>query len=95
MFVSNAVNRPEVDICSLDGVEQQLGHSHPLHVDEMRLEKGFRSPEPLPTHLHLSAIRELQNRDEKVKKYLTLETFFFKCTYVLQHNNEQRHILCS
>lgn len=57
-----SLNRPEVNICSLDGVEQQLCHSHPLHVDEMRLEKGFRSPEPLPANLHLPAIGELQNK---------------------------------
>ncbi|KAF3837206.1 hypothetical protein F7725_004670 [Dissostichus mawsoni] len=29
--------RPEVDVCSLDGVEQQLGHPRSLHVDEALL----------------------------------------------------------
>lgn len=63
-------HRPEVDICSLDGVEQELGNPHPLHVDEMRLEKGLRSPKPFPTHLHLSPIRELQKRDGKSQGHI-------------------------
>lgn len=50
---------PEVNVCSLDGVKQQLGYSSSLHVDEMRLEKSFRSPESFSAHLHLPAIRKL------------------------------------
>ncbi|KAF3837205.1 hypothetical protein F7725_004669 [Dissostichus mawsoni] len=58
--------RPEVDVCSLDGVEQQLGHPRSLHVDEVRLEESFRGPEPLAAHLHLPAIGKLHHTKENI-----------------------------
>lgn len=68
---------PEVNICSLDGVKQQLSHSYSLHIDKMRLEESFGGPKPLSTHLHLPAVRELQHRKGAVKtNLLTLEPKF-------------------
>lgn len=68
---------PEVNICCLDGVKQQLSHSYSLHIDKMRLEEGFRGPKPLSTHLHLPAVRELCHGKEAVKtNLLTLERRF-------------------
>lgn len=64
---------PEVNICSLDGVKQQLGHSYSLHIDEMRLEESLGGPKPLSTHLHLPAVRELHQRKKPVEK--NLDTF--------------------
>lgn len=58
--------KPEVNVCSLDGVEQQLGHSCSLHVDEVRLEQGLRGSEPLSTYVHLSAIRELHQTEKSL-----------------------------
>ena len=43
--------RPDVDVCSLNGTEDQLGHSLALLVDQMRLEESLAGPEPLSTHL--------------------------------------------
>lgn len=69
-MIKTTVRRPEVDVCSLDGVKQQLSDSRSLHVDEMRLEESFRGPEPLSTHHHLPTIGELHQRKETVKKNL-------------------------
>jgi len=69
---SSAARRvgPEVDVCGLDGVKQQLRHSGSLHVDEVGLEESLGGPEPLPAHLHLPAVRELHHREETdCKKY--------------------------
>lgn len=64
------MRRPEVNICSLDGVKQQLSHSYSLHIDEMRLEQSFRGPKSLSTHLHQSAVRKLHRRKGPVKTNL-------------------------
>lgn len=58
--------RPEIYGCCLDGVKQQLCHSWSFHVDKMGLEQGFRSPKPLTSHVHLSAIGELHQRKEQL-----------------------------
>lgn len=56
------VRRPQVNICSLDCVKQQLCHSYSFHIDEMRLKESFRGPKPLSTNRYLPTIRELQHR---------------------------------
>ena len=43
--------RPDVDVCGLDGTEDQLRHALALLVDQMRLEQSLARPEPLSTHL--------------------------------------------
>ena len=50
---------PGVDISSLDGVEEQLGHPRPFNVDEVRLEEDLGSLKPLTSQFHHSAIRKL------------------------------------
>lgn len=52
--------RPEINVCSLDGVEEQLSHASSFHVDKVRLEKSFWSPKSLSTYIYLPAIGELQ-----------------------------------
>lgn len=59
--------RPEVDVCGLDGVEQQLGHTDSLHVDEMRLEEGFGGPETFPAYIHLTPVGKLPQRQGPVE----------------------------
>ena len=43
--------RPDVDVCSLDGTEDQLRHALALLVDQVRLEERLARPEPLSAHL--------------------------------------------
>ena len=50
----------QVNVGWLDGVEQQLGHAHTVHVDEMRLEQCLRGSEPLPSHLDHTAVWQLE-----------------------------------
>lgn len=50
---------PGVYIGSLDGVKEQLRHSCPLDVDEVRLEEDFWCLKALPTELHNPTIGKL------------------------------------
>lgn len=71
--------RPEINVCCLDGVKQQLCHSWSLHVDKMGLEECFRSPKPLSTHIHLSPIRELHQRKEY--RVISDPNWYFQCIF--------------
>ncbi len=59
-YKRRAASSPGVDICGLDGVEEQLGHTHPLHVDEVRLKQSLGGFEPLASDLDHPAVRELR-----------------------------------
>ena len=50
--------RPDVDVCSLDGTEDQLRHALALLVDQVRLEKRLACAEPLSAHLGEEYFRE-------------------------------------
>lgn len=50
---------PGVDVRRLDGVEEQLGHAHSLHVDEVRLEQSLGGFEALAADLNDASVREL------------------------------------
>lgn len=50
---------PGVDVCCIDGVEEELCHPDSLHVDEVGLEQSLRGFEPLPSHLDHPAVGEL------------------------------------
>lgn len=50
---------PGIDVGSLDGVEEELGHAHALHVDEVRLEQSLRGLEALSSHLDHTAVWQL------------------------------------
>lgn len=50
---------PGVDVGRLDGVEEQLGHAHALHVDQVGLEEGLGRLKPLAADLDDPAVREL------------------------------------
>lgn len=76
---------PEVNVCSLDRVKQQLGHSRSLHIDEMRLEESFRGPKPLSTHPHLPAVGELHHRKEPDKKNLNIIVLHSPCFGISYH----------
>lgn len=53
---------PGVDVGRLDGVEEELGHTHALHVDEVRLEQGLRGLEAFSSHLDHTAVWQLHTR---------------------------------
>lgn len=61
-FIFRRSHLPGVDVGRLDGVEEQLGHAHALHVDQVGLEQRLRGLEPLPPHLDHPAVRELRGR---------------------------------
>ena len=48
-----------VDVCRLDGVEEQFSDADAFNVDEVRLEKGLWSSEALASHLDHPAIWKL------------------------------------
>ena len=50
---------PRVHVCCLDGVEEELSHSYPIHVDQVRLEQSLRSTEALSSDLHSATVGEL------------------------------------
>lgn len=50
---------PCVQICCLNGVEQELGHSHTIHVDQVRLEESLWSTKALTSDLYSTTIRKL------------------------------------
>lgn len=50
---------PGVDVGRLDGVEEQLGHSHTFHVDEVRLEQSLGGLKALSSHLDHTTIWQL------------------------------------
>ena len=75
--------RPEVDVCGLDGVKQQLGHSGPLHVDQVRLEQSLRGPEAFSTHLHLPPVRQLQHTQETGEFYFVRKTTWLPSDTIL------------
>lgn len=50
---------PGVDVGRLDGVKEELGHTDPLHVDQVGLEQSLWGLKALPTHLNDPAIRQL------------------------------------
>ena len=54
---------PGVDVGRVDGVEEQLGHSDPLHVDQVGLEESLGGLKALPTHLNHPAVRQLWGRE--------------------------------
>lgn len=60
--VAGPAGSPGVDVSRLDGVEEQLGHAHALHVDEVRLEEGLGRLEALAAHLDHTAVWQLQTR---------------------------------
>lgn len=51
---------PGVYISRLDGVEEELGHSDALHVDEVGLEQSLRGLKPLSSHLDHTTIWQLE-----------------------------------
>ncbi len=55
---------PGVYVCSLDGVEEKLGHACSLNVDEVRLEEDLWRFKPLAAKLHHSAIGKLETRQD-------------------------------
>lgn len=59
---------PGVYVGCLDGVEEQLGHSDTLHVDEVGLEQSLRGLKPLSTHLDHTAIWQLEMCGRKEMK---------------------------
>ena len=67
---------PGVYVGGLDGVEEQLGHSDTLHVDEVGLEQSLGGLKALSAHLDHTTIWQLQGemcvweegRDEKRRK---------------------------
>lgn len=62
---------PGVDVGCLNGVEEELGHAHALHVDEVRLKQGLRGLKALSSHLDHTAIWQLhmcgRDRDRGVR----------------------------
>lgn len=60
---SSPASSPGVDVCGLDGVEEQLGHTHPLHVDEVRLKQSLGGFEPFTSHLDHPAVWKLRTHD--------------------------------
>ena len=50
--------RPDVDVCRLDGTEDQLRHARPLPAQQVRLEESLASSEPLVIDLDDSAVRQ-------------------------------------
>lgn len=51
---------PGVYIGCLDGVEEELGHSDTLHVDEVGLEQSLGGLKPLSSHLDHTTIWQLE-----------------------------------
>ena len=68
--------RPSVNIGSLDGVEEELGHTHTFNVDQMWLEEDLRCFESLSTELYYTTIWKL----EKEKAILN-GVPHLKCTF--------------
>lgn len=61
---------PGVYISCLDGVEEELGHSDTLYIDEVRLEQSLRGLKALSSHLDHTTIWQLDmcGRDRMKRK---------------------------
>lgn len=83
MYLPVSLASPGIYVGRLDSVEEELGHSDTLHIDEVGLEQGLRGLKPLSSHLDHTTIWQLEmcGRDEMKregkKKYDTTEEVGF------------------
>lgn len=64
---------PGVYVGRLDGVEEELGHSDALHVDEVGLEQSLGGLEPLAPHFDQTAIWQLETRgSDETRRSVTM-----------------------